>query len=260
MPQEKENRSHLSEKGISDRNTDELTSVKRKLRHAREILKHIEEFEGNFVHKLKNQLTPIRTCGELSLLNLTDDDPFKERIEKILESTKSVVNLADGWSLKLHFWLELEAESLDEAEMERYMQGLLERGGNGAENQADFEKRKHPRYLLNLPFECCPIGSFTWGSGRILNISKGGLMAVHSDNLENGQYLLMNISCPLAHKSRPVKMIGQIVWGGGLEQDRRGYRSGIKLVDISSVGLDRLGNLIKSSLRPYDGVGFKGGY
>ena len=138
------------------------------------------------------------------------------------------------------------------------MQGLLEIGEKGAANQADFEKRRHPRYLANLPFEYCPIGSFTWGSGRILNISKGGLMAVHSDNFENGQYLLMNISFPLAHNSRSLKMIGQIVWGMGFGQDQGGYRAGIKLVDISSMGLDRLGNLIKSSLITHDRVELKG--
>jgi hypothetical protein len=257
MMLKKGNMAHVLEREVPDRRPDELINLKRKVRRAREILQHIEEFERNFVHKLKNHLTPIKTCGELCLLDLKDDDPFKERIEKILGATKSVTDLADGWLLKLHFWLELESESLDQGEMERYMQGLSKIGEEGAEDQAKSEKRKHPRYLANLPFEYCPIGSFTWGSGRIHNISKGGLMAVHSENLQNGQFLLMNISFPLAHHSRPVKMIGQIVWGSGLGQDQEGYRSGIKLIDISTMGLDRLGNLIKSSLSAHDRVELK---
>ena len=67
-------------------------------------------------------------------------------------------------------------------------------------------------------------------------------MAAHSEDFENGQYLPMNISFPLAQNFRPVKMIGQIVWGSGLGEDQGRYRSGIKLVDISSMGLDRLGS------------------
>jgi len=251
---------HVLEREIPDRRTDELINLKRKLRRAGEILQRIEEFERIFVHKLKNHLTPIKTCSELCLLDLGNDDPFKERLEKILESTKYATDIADGWLLKLHFWLGLESESLDEKEKERYMQGLFEIRGEGAENRADFEKRKHPRYLANLPFEYCPIGSFTWGSGHILNISKEGLMATHSENFENGQYLLMNISFPLAHNSRSFKMIGQIVWGIGLGEDQGGYRSGIRLIDISSMGLDRLGSLIKSSLTAHDQVGLKGGH
>jgi hypothetical protein len=258
MIQEMEGKIDVFEREIADRNTDELKNLKKKLRRAKEILQYMEEFERNFIHKLKNHLTPIRTCSELSLLNLKNDDPLKERMETISEWTQCVTDLADGWLLKLHFWLELESESLDETERERSMQGLLEIWKKGAANQGDFEKRRHPRYLAHLPFEYCPIGSFTWDSGRILNISKGGLMAVHSDNFENGQYLLINISFPLARNSRPWKMIGQIVWGSGLRQDQGGYRSGIKLVDISSMGLERLGNLIKSSLTNHDRVDLKG--
>ena len=41
-------------------------------------------------------------------------------------------------------------------------------------------------------------------------------MAAHSEDLENGQYLPMNISFPLAQKFRPVKMMGQIVRASGL--------------------------------------------
>jgi hypothetical protein len=258
MMQRKEDKVQVPAREKPVRNTDELKSLKRKLRRAGQILEHIEEFERIFVHKLKNHLTPIRTCSELCLLDLKNDDPLKERIQIIFDYSKSATDLADAWLLKLHFWLELESESLDETERERYMHGLSEIGAKEAEDQIGFEKRRHSRYLADLPFEYCPIGSFTWGSGRILNISRGGLMAVHSDNFENGQYLLMNVCFPLAHNSRPFKMIGQKIWGSGLGQGQGNYRSGIELVDISSLGLDRLGNLIESSLATRDRPGVKG--
>jgi hypothetical protein len=44
-------------------------------------------------------------------------------------------------------------------------------------------------------------------------------MAAHPEDLENGQYLPMNISFPLAQKFRPVKMMGQIVRASGLGED-----------------------------------------
>ena len=75
-------------------------------------------------------------------------------------------------------------------------------------------------------------------------------MAVHPEHLEIGQHLLMSLFFPLAHNSHPVKMVGQIVWGNDFGQAQVGYRSGIRLIDISSVGLDGLRNLIISSNTP----------
>jgi len=256
MMQGKENKNHDFETQLFYNKIVELKNLKSRLRRAGEVLQHIEEFNRNFVHKLKNYLTPIKTCSELSLLQLKNEDPLKERLEKILESTERVTDLANGWLLKLHCWLELEAESLHETEGARDMRGPMKIGEEGVGNPTNIEKRRYPRFLANLPLEYCPVSSFTWGSGRTINISNGGLMAVHPEHLEIGLYLLMDLFFPLGHNSRPVKMFGQIVRGNDFGQGQVGYRSGIKLIDISSIGLDGLRNLIMSSNTP-EGVRLK---
>jgi hypothetical protein len=68
-------------------------------------------------------------------------------------------------------------------------------------------------------------------------------MAAHPEHLEIGQYLLMNLLFPLGHNSRPLRMFGQMVWGNDFGQGQVGYRSGIKLVDISFMELEGLRNL-----------------
>jgi len=243
MAQEKENKNQDFEMEIFYKKIDELENLKSRLRRAEEVLQHMDEFNRHFVHKLKNYMTPIKTASELSLQELKKEDPLTERMEKILEYTEEVTNLANGWLLKLHCWLELEAECLHETEGARDPQGLLKMGEEGAENQTNSEKRRHPRFLANLPLEYCPVSTANWGSGRTINVSNGGLMAVHPEHLEIGQYLLMNLLFPLGNNSRPVRIFGQIVWGNEFGQGQVGYRSGIKLVDISSMELEGLRNL-----------------
>jgi len=63
-------------------------------------------------------------------------------------------------------------------------------------------------------------------------------MAVLSDIPKVGQYSLIKVPLPMAHNSYPV--LGQIVWNTTFAQDDEGYRSGIKLVDISFIELERL--------------------
>jgi light-regulated signal transduction histidine kinase (bacteriophytochrome) len=109
MMQGKGNENHDFETKIFYKKVDELKNLKGRLRRAEEVLQHVEEFNRDFVHKLKNYLTPIKTCSELSLQEIKEEDPLKEKVEKILEYTDEVTKLANGWLLKLHCWLELEA-------------------------------------------------------------------------------------------------------------------------------------------------------
>ena len=85
--QEKENKDQVLDAQIFDGSPAGEKDLKRRLKRAGEVLQHMEEFERNFVHKLKNYLTPIKTCGELSLLDLKNNDPLdphRQKIEKIL--------------------------------------------------------------------------------------------------------------------------------------------------------------------------------
>jgi len=146
MTKGKGDKNHDFETEIFYKKIDEMKNLKSRLRRAEKVLQHMEEFNRNFVHKLKNYLTPIKTCSELSLQGLKKEDPLKEGMAKILEYTEEVTNLANRWLLKLHCWLELEAECLHETEGARDPQGLLKIKEEGAENQTNFEKRSHPRF------------------------------------------------------------------------------------------------------------------
>ena len=56
----------------------------------------------------------------------------------------------------------------------------------------NFERRKFPRFSVDLPVEYEKMGSFVSG-GRAPNISEGGLFIYFSERMEVGQHLWLKI-------------------------------------------------------------------
>ena len=109
---------------------------------------------------------------------------------------------------------------------------------------ANFEKRRHPRFLLNLPIEYYPANSHHNGSGHTANASEGGLMVYLPEQVEVGQLLRVK----LYFSSRPgmstVEMLCEVVWANEFEEDR-GYGCGLKFVDFPSEDMSKLRSFLK---------------
>jgi hypothetical protein len=57
----------------------------------------------------------------------------------------------------------------------------------------NFERRKHPRFSVDLPVEYCKIGSPVKCNGRAMNASQDGLLLYFSEPLQIGQYLRLKL-------------------------------------------------------------------
>ncbi len=112
----------------------------------------------------------------------------------------------------------------------------------GTENA---ERRKHPRFNVDLPIEYSQTGLFV-KQCRAVNASEGGLLLYLQEKMEIGKHLVLRVFFPSGPQMNTIETLVQVVWmdvhlGEGWED----YRTGVKFVDISSVDLDMLKNFLR---------------
>ena len=98
------------------------------------------------------------------------------------------------------------------------------------------ERRKHPRLKVNLPIEYRrvefdAVDQFT---GRVLNISEGGLEIHFSESMEVGQQLTLKLFCSTEPEPNTIGGLAEIVWAEFIPGGEWGdYRYGVKFVELS---------------------------
>ncbi len=107
---------------------------------------------------------------------------------------------------------------------------------------ANFERRRNPRFSVDLPVEYSSVDSsskFT-GAGRTGNASEGGLMLYLPEKLGVGNHLRVKLYFTSEPGPHSIEVLGQVAWSEfpfGKEGD---HRYGIKFLDISPEDLNRL--------------------
>ncbi len=114
----------------------------------------------------------------------------------------------------------------------------------------NFERRKSPRFSLDLPIEYYQIESALGRTGRAVNASEGGLLVYLSEKIEIGHFLRLKLFIAPGVDLRSVEMVTQVVWvdmhliqgSGGVRGE---YRCGLKIVDISPDDMNSLKSLLQ---------------
>ena len=110
----------------------------------------------------------------------------------------------------------------------------------------NFEKRRYPRFSVDLPME------YTWRDlvakqGRVINVSESGLLVYCPEQMEIGQALRLKLFFPSGSELNMMEIVNQVVWMDvHKEKDWGDYRSGVKFVDISPVDVDKLKSFLVS--------------
>ena len=115
----------------------------------------------------------------------------------------------------------------------------------------NFERRKSPRFSLDLPIEYYQVESSLSRPGRTVNASGGGLLVCLSEKIEMGQFLRLKLFIAPDVDLRTLEMVTQVAWvethlvqGSG---DSRGeYRCGLKIVEISPEDMNSLKSLLQN--------------
>ena len=104
----------------------------------------------------------------------------------------------------------------------------------------NFEKRRHPRYSVNLPVEYRPTPDHPPGRpGRTGNVSEGGLLLYVSEEMEIGQSLRLRVFLA-PEKRNIVEAEVQVVWKDFRIGKEGFYRIWVNITDISAAEMEKL--------------------
>jgi hypothetical protein len=110
----------------------------------------------------------------------------------------------------------------------------------------NFEKRRHPRFNVDLPIEYTR-RDLVVKYDRVTNASEGGLLAYFSEEMEVGQYLRIKLFFPSGSGLNIIEMVTQVVWRDNpLRKDWGNHRTGVRFVDISPDDLNHLKKFLGS--------------
>jgi len=111
----------------------------------------------------------------------------------------------------------------------------------------NFEKRKHPRFNVDLPIEYSRIDSPASHIGRGLNISEGGLLIYFPEKMDLGQYLSLKLFFPVGSKLNTIEVPVEVAWTEiDVSETQGDYRCGVRFIDISPEDLDKLKEFLSS--------------
>jgi hypothetical protein len=104
----------------------------------------------------------------------------------------------------------------------------------------NFEKRKHPRFNVDLPIEYAR-SDLGVSHGEALNASEGGLLVYFPERMEVGQYLSLKLFFSSGFEFNTIETLVKVVWVDVHPgEDWGDYRAGVTFVDISPGDLEKL--------------------
>lgn len=111
----------------------------------------------------------------------------------------------------------------------------------------NLEKRRHPRFTVDLPIEYFKIDSSTPYAGRLINGSEGGLLVYLPERVAIGQHLKMKIFFSFGSDLNIVEIQAEVVWEDiHLGRDWGDYRFGVRFMDISQDDLNKLKDFLRN--------------
>jgi c-di-GMP-binding flagellar brake protein YcgR len=124
---------------------------------------------------------------------------------------------------------------------------LEDKGTKSRYGTVNFEKRKYPRFKVDLPIEYHQINSTIHHNGRVLNASEGGLLIYFPDPVKLGQHLNVKLFFASGSTMNTLEMVVEVVWMDiHLNKGWGDYRCGVRFVDICSEDMSKLKSFLRS--------------
>jgi hypothetical protein len=110
-----------------------------------------------------------------------------------------------------------------------------------------FEKRKYPRFAIDLPVEYHTVDFSENHPGRAINASEGGLLIVFPERAEVGSYLKLKLFLAFDTKLTTIEVVVQVVWTDlHLGVEWGDYATGVRFAEISPEDLRQLKSFLRS--------------
>ena len=112
----------------------------------------------------------------------------------------------------------------------------------------DFERRRRPRFSVDLPIEYWQIDKSKSRPGRTIDINEGGLLLHLSEPMEIGQVLGLTLFIPSSPELDAIEALVQVqvVWKDTHVGKDGDYRVGVKFIDISPADMNKLKNFLNT--------------
>lgn len=111
----------------------------------------------------------------------------------------------------------------------------------------NFERRKYPRFNIDLPIEYYRTDSSTINTGKALNISEVGLLIYFPEQMEIGQYIWLKLFFPLGFELKTIEVLAKVVWMDiHLGEGWGDFRCGVNFVNVSPKDMTHLKNFIRN--------------
>ena len=110
----------------------------------------------------------------------------------------------------------------------------------------NFERRRHPRFALDLPIEYWKIRNSKSCPSRCTNVGEGGLLVLLSEQLEIGQNLRLNLFVDAGPDLNAIEAVVEVVWKDIHVGKDGEYRTGVRFLDISAKDMDGLKSFLDS--------------
>lgn len=108
------------------------------------------------------------------------------------------------------------------------------------------EKRKHPRYSVELPLNYARINGKENLGGIVANASEGGLLVYLPERMEIGTLLRIEIFYLRGLELDTIKAVAKVVWSDLAAKESWGeYRYGLQFQSIEENDFGRLVHLLK---------------
>jgi len=111
----------------------------------------------------------------------------------------------------------------------------------------NFERRKYPRFNVDLPIEYHRIDSSIGHPGKAHNISEGGLLIYFPEQMDLGQYIRLKLFLSLGSGLNTIEVLAEVVWKDiYLDKGQGDYRCGVNFIDVSPEDMAKLKNFLRS--------------
>jgi hypothetical protein len=110
------------------------------------------------------------------------------------------------------------------------------------------EKRKHPRFYLNLPLEFRVTNAPHVRGAMIVNASETGLLIQSPNDAPAGTKLNIAVLFSKGFELANFEVLAEVVWTKThLHEGKRGYELGLKFIQISEEDRQKLKHLLGDS-------------
>lgn len=108
------------------------------------------------------------------------------------------------------------------------------------------EKRRHPRFSVELPLDYSRVNGKGTLGGIVANASEGGLLVYLPERIEIGAFLRIEIFYVKGLELDTIKAVARVVWSDMAARESWGeHRYGLQFENIDEKDFNRLSTLLK---------------